>query len=81
VSKWEKEREKFFELRGMKVEEVEGRKRRNELEYRELETRNKEGQRKKREEKVRESQYNKWYKEVRVEGIPGYLSKGWSEER
>jgi len=25
--------------------------------------------------------YNKWYKEVKDRGIPGYLKKGWGESR
>jgi len=68
-------------LRGVRGEEVDERKRRNELEYRELEMRDREDQVKKRGEKIRESQYNKWYEEIRVEGISGYLTRGWFEER
>jgi len=48
VSKWEKERKKFVMLRGVRGEEVDERKRRNELEYKDLGMRDREDQVEKR---------------------------------
>jgi len=36
-------------------------------------------QRAERWERIRESRYNKWYKEIKGEGIPEYLKKGWGK--
>lgn len=41
----------------------------------------KELQRKERWERSNESKYNRWYREVQGEEIPGYLKKGWGENR
>lgn len=41
----------------------------------------KELQRRERWERINESKYNRWYREVKGEGIPGYLKKGWGENR
>lgn len=38
-------------------------------------------QRKERWRKIRESRCNKWYKMVKVEGISGYMKKGWAESK
>lgn len=38
--------------------------------------REKELQRRERWNRIRKSKYNKWFKEVKGEGIPGYLKKG-----
>lgn len=32
-------------------------------------------------ERIGRSRYNRWYKEIKGEGIPGYLKKGWGESR
>lgn len=45
----------------------------------ELMKRDKEEQRKERWERIRNSKFNKWYKEVKGEGIPKYLKKGWGK--
>lgn len=81
---WEEERKDFFERRGMGVEEME--RRREEEEgggewEREWERGERERQRRERWEKIRESRYNRWYREIKGEGIPGYLKKGWGESR
>ncbi|EZA53803.1 hypothetical protein X777_06867 [Ooceraea biroi] len=31
--------------------------------------------------RIRESNYNKWYKWIKGDGIPEYLKKGWGESR
>lgn len=41
----------------------------------------KERQRKQRWEKIKNSKYNKWYGRIKEEEIPGYLKKGWGENR
>jgi len=41
----------------------------------------KEKQRRERREKIERSKFNRWYKEVKGEGIPEYLKKGWGESR
>lgn len=47
----------------------------------ENERKDRERQRPERWKKIRESRYNSWYKEVKEEGIPGSLKKGWGESR
>jgi len=79
---WEREREKFFEERGIKREEVEEKSRGKEnCKISNLEERDKEKQRKERWEKIKDSKYNKWYKVIKKQGIPGFLKKGWGENR
>ncbi|KMQ91217.1 hypothetical protein RF55_8945 [Lasius niger] len=80
-SSWEMGRRKFFEDKGIKIEEVERRRGEGEMWFGELLARDREEQRKERWKKIGESKYNKWYKEVKGEGIPGYLKKGWGENR
>ncbi|XP_068993226.1 golgin subfamily A member 6-like protein 24 [Neodiprion pinetum] len=80
-SRWERERESFFAERGAESREVVVRRERGEMEFREIEERGREEQRKERWEKIRESRYNRWYRLVKGEGIPGYLGKGWEESR
>lgn len=38
-------------------------------------------QRLERWQRIRDSKYSKWYKEIKEEGIPEYLRKGWGESR
>jgi len=78
---WEEERRNFFEVRGVRIEEVEKRGMEDGKWIRELEKRDEERQKDERRRKIRESGYNKWYKEVKGEGIPSYLKKGWEESR
>ncbi|XP_068994227.1 trichohyalin-like [Neodiprion pinetum] len=80
-SRWKRERESFFAERGAESREVVARRERSEMEFREIEEREREEQRKERWEKIRESRYNRWYRLVKREGIPGYLGKGWGESR
>lgn len=44
--------------------------------YEGMEGRDKRKQKKERWEKIGESRYNRLYKEIKKEGIPGYLNKG-----
>lgn len=41
----------------------------------------KELQRRERWERINQSKYNRWYREVKGEGIPGYLKKGMGGEQ
>lgn len=50
-------------------------------EYSDLEREDRQKQKKERWNKIKESKYNAWYKEIKKEGIPKYLKKGWSDER
>lgn len=81
ISDWEIERKKFFEERGFSLEEVEGERENGEWGFEKIIESEKELQRRERWERIRESRYNKWYGEVKGEGIPGYLKKGWGENR
>jgi len=47
----------------------------------ELIKKDKEEQRLERKGRIRDSRYNRWYKMIKVEGIPEYLKKGWGESR
>lgn len=80
-SDWEKEREGFFEKRGVSLEDMERGREEEGVWFGEMEKKEREKQRKERWEKIKGSQYNTWYKEVKREGIPGYLKKGWGESR
>ncbi|XP_024868138.1 golgin subfamily A member 6-like protein 6 [Temnothorax curvispinosus] len=75
IGKWEQERKSYLEELGVRVEEEE------ELEVENLESREKAKQKQERMEKIVESKYNRWYKCIRKDGIPGYLKKNWEEER
>lgn len=70
-------RKKFFEERGIGIKEWENREGEGLVE--ELMKRDKKKQRKERWERIRNSKFNKWYKEVKGEGIPEYLKKGWGK--
>lgn len=50
-------------------------------EYEKLERADMERQERERAERIRESRYNKWYREIRVEGVQKYLKEEWKEER
>lgn len=38
-------------------------------------------QEKERWKRIEETRFNKWYSKVKGRGVPGYLKKGWKEER
>lgn len=38
-------------------------------------------QRMERWEKINNSKYNRWYKYIKGEAVPGYLKKAWGESR
>jgi len=83
-SGWEGEKREYFEKKGIGWSEVE--KRIEEVEVGEIwygvwEREERERQREVRWEAIRKSKYNRWYKEIKKEGVPGYLKKGWVEER
>ncbi|XP_071572354.1 uncharacterized protein [Temnothorax nylanderi] len=75
IGKWEHKRKDYLEGIGVETEEEE------ELEEEELEKKEKEKDRQERMEKITKSKYNRWYKNIRKEGIPDYLKKGWEEAR
>ncbi|TGZ50923.1 hypothetical protein DBV15_12006 [Temnothorax longispinosus] len=75
IGKWEQKRKSYLEELGVRVEEEE------ELEVENLESREKAKQKQERMEKIVDSKYNRWYKFIRKDGIPGYLEKNWEEER
>ena len=81
LSDWERERREYFEGKGMKLREIEERREKGEFRWEEIEDWEKKKQRDERREKIERSEYNKWYKQVKGEGIPGYLKKGWTEVR
>jgi hypothetical protein len=78
-SGWEQERKEFLEERGMRLVEREGKRVEEVGWFEELMKKDKEGQRKERWEKIREARYNRWYKEIKEEGVPDYLKIGWGE--
>ncbi|XP_071572942.1 uncharacterized protein [Temnothorax nylanderi] len=80
-SSWEREREGFFEERGVGLKELERLREEGDGWHRKLVGVDKETQRKERWEKIEKSDYNRWYKVIKGEGIPGYLKKGWGESR
>lgn len=81
LTRWEEERRKFFEDRGKEVKEMEEKRERGEEVYEGWEQRDRETQREERCERIRDLRYNKWYGEVKEEGIPAYLKKGWEESK
>lgn len=76
-SRWKEERRKFFKDTDVELEEVE---RRRIGWFGKVVREDREIQRKERWKMINKSQYNRWYKEIKGEGIPGYLRKGWKEE-
>lgn len=75
-SGWEKEKRRYFREKGMQLEKVE--KRRGEGDWFGKVVRvDREMQGKDRWERMGRSEYNVWYKEVKGEGLPRYLRKGW----
>lgn len=81
ISEWEKERKKFFEDREFKIEEIEEGRERGEGGFEKVMEKEKERQKIERWDMIRNLSYNKWYNEIKGEGIPGYLKKGWGEDR
>jgi len=80
-SSWEREKRKWFEDRGWRIEEVEGRREEESgWWFGEVIKYDREKQRRGRWERIGRSRYNGWYKEIKGEGIPEYL-KGWGESR
>jgi len=75
ICKWEQERKEFFREREVKEGEE------KEAEYEKIEKRDNQKQKLDRSRSIEISRYNKWYKIIRVEGIPKYLEKGWTEKR
>jgi len=81
LSDWEGERERFFVERGISLEDVERRREGEGQWFTEMEGREKELQGRRRWEEIKESRYNIWYKEIKGQGLPEYLKKGWGESR
>src|SRR5436190_2741828 len=74
-SKWERERAKYFEDRGVGKEGWVGKEEREEANIGEVLKADKELDRKERWERIRDSKYNKWYSWIKGEkkGVPEYL--------
>lgn len=79
LSKWEEERKNWMEEKGC----VEGKESAGEegLVMGRFLEREKKRQREERWGLIEKSRYNRWYKEVKGVGVPGYLKKGWREGR
>ena len=52
-----------------------------ELDYDKIEREDKKRQEEERWSKLIESKYNECYREIKSEGLPKYLTKGWGENR
>lgn len=65
----------------MRIEEIERKREQEETWVEEIESREKDRHRRERWEEMKGSKYNRWYKEVKGEGIPRYLKKGWRESK
>ncbi|XP_029176171.1 uncharacterized protein LOC114944451 [Nylanderia fulva] len=65
----------------MEIREIEERREKGEFRWAEVEDWERKEQREERIEKMEKSEYNRWYKQVKGKGIPGYLKKGWKEDR
>ncbi|CAK9832677.1 Retrovirus-related Pol polyprotein from type-1 retrotransposable element R2 (Fragment) [Anthophora retusa] len=81
IGNWEEVRREFYEKKGWTLEEVEELREEGGLRGEELVRRERSRQREERWRRIRESRYNKWYKMVKGDGVPGYLKKGWEEKR
>lgn len=81
VSNWKEEGKKFFKDRGVELEEVERRRVEDGALFSEIVKKDKKNQRKERWERINNSEFNKWYKRIKGERVPGYLKKGWRESR
>lgn len=75
TSEWERERREFWEEKGLGLEEVKRRREGGGLEFGEIIRKDKESQGVERWEKIGKSSYNRWYREIKGEGIRGYLKK------
>ncbi|XP_070511534.1 golgin subfamily A member 6-like protein 2 [Cardiocondyla obscurior] len=82
-SGWERERRSFYEEKERIRNSIERGETLGETTdwISEMERRDKEEQRREREERIEKSNYNKWYKRVKAQGVPEYLKKGWKEKR
>lgn len=78
-SEWEMEREEFFKTRITErgeMEEIAWKKEKEMPEYEVVEGKEITMQREERRERIENSNYNKWYKRIKGEGIPKYHKKG-----
>lgn len=71
ISEWERERKRYFEKRGDAIERVEEMRGTDEGFFGEMVRADKELQREERRKRISEARYNRWYKEIKGEGIPG----------
>lgn len=76
VSKWEEEKVRYFEERGVEIGEVERRRREGEMDYGQVMRKDMDMDRKERWEKIREAKYNKWYGWVKGNGDTRIFEKG-----
>jgi len=80
-TEWEKGRIRFWENKGIGIEEIEVRGMEEVGIIEELIYKDKAEQRIERWERIREGKFCKWYKEIKGDGIPEYLKIGWGEGR
>jgi len=78
---WEKERIDLLQSGRIEGERVILEEKGEENWFNRIIERDIERQRNERKKKITESRYNRWYKEIKGEGIPEYLKKGWGEKR
>ena len=76
----EKERKDFYKDKGVDLREI-GTDGRIELDYDKIEREDKKRQEEDRWSKIIESNYNECHREIKSEGLPKYLTKGWGENR
>jgi len=81
LSEWEIDRIRYYEERGVRLAEL--RKRRETGEWRAQVLIEKEGrmQRAERWRRIEKSKYNKWYRRIKKDGVPGYLKEGVRREQ
>ncbi|KAL6416732.1 hypothetical protein ACFW04_013190 [Cataglyphis niger] len=81
LSKWEEERCRYFEDRGMGMVKVEAKRSEEVLDFGYFVKKDREMDEKERWERIEESRYNSLYREIKGSGIPEYLRRDWGESR
>jgi len=81
MSKWEKERVDCYKRWKLGMVEIERKREKGKWGTQMIREEERQLQRVERWEKIVKSNYNVWYKNIKGEGIPGYLKKGWGERR
>jgi len=81
LSGWERERVEFYGRRGVEIKVDDEEENLGEGKMARLVEKKKEMQSIERWERIKSSKFNMWYWRVKGKGVPGYLKKGWGEER